>query len=114
MLSLFPDLLTLSWFSAALVRMTLAGVLLTAAWKHSSSKDFVLRGLGILEFALVLLLIAGAWVQAVALISLFVLGSWYMKSNLRPLPLSTILLAAALALSLLMTGAGPFAFDMPL
>ena len=114
MLSLFPDLLFLAPVSAALIRATLAIVVACAAWKHFSHLSIAQRLLGIAEIVLAALLLVGAWTQAIALASLALFIFLALARKMRPLPHSTLLLAIPLCVSLLITGPGIFALDLPL
>ena len=114
MLTLFPQLLSLSWFAAFMIRITLMLVLAYAGYSHAGNKQFWIRVLGVGEVVLAGLCLVGVWMQAVALIAAILVGFWIGVRRLAPLPRSTMLLALVLALSLIVTGAGPFAFDLPL
>lgn len=114
MLSLFPQILFLAPFSAFLIRVALALLLAYAAWKHSSSDEVPLRLVGILEIAAAGTLLAGAWVQGVALAAFVGTAIGFVFPRLRIYPVSTTLLSLVMLLSLVVTGAGVFAFDLPL
>ncbi|RJR12889.1 hypothetical protein C4585_02930 [Candidatus Parcubacteria bacterium] len=114
MLSFFPELLFLSPFSAFLIRIALGCVFGYVAWKHFEKPDLSIRAYSVLEGALALTLIFGAWVQLGALVSILIIGSWFFFRKLRVVALGTALLSIALSITLLVTGAGPFAFDLPL
>lgn len=114
MLALFPDILFLAPFSALVIRVSVALILAIAAWRHVSAHETTVRGLAVLEVAAAAVLIAGAWAQAAALAALFILVFWLAVPRLSVFPRSTILLAIVMSLSLLVTGAGAFAFDLPL
>lgn len=114
MLSLFPQILFLAPFSAFLIRVALALILGYAAWKHSSHEEIPLRVLGVLEMAAAAALLAGAWVQGVALVAFIVTATSLVLPRIRVYPLSTLLLSLVMLLSLIVTGAGVFAFDLPL
>ena len=114
MLSLFPDLLFLAPLSAVIIRAALGITVATAAWKHFSHLSVAQRLLGIVEIILAALLLAGAWTQAVALITLVIFISHVSFKRMRALPLSTCLIAIMLCLSLIITGPGVLALDLPL
>lgn len=132
MLSLFPQILFLSPFSATLLRVSAGIVILLVAWIHMSRReelsriDFFVVGRGawipvfaaLLEFAIAIALIAGIYAQLAALFgALAALKSLIWKSRFGgffPLPQSTSALLFAICLSLVFTGAGVFAFDLPL
>ncbi len=114
MLSLFPQILFLAAFSAFLIRVALALLIAYAAWKHSSQDSVLLRILGILEVAAAGAFLVGAWVQGVALAAFLVIAIGLAFPRVRVFPLSTTLLSLVMLLSLVVTGAGVFAFDLPL
>ena len=114
MLVLFPQLLSLSWFAAFMIRITLMLVFVYAGYTHAGDKKVSLKVLGVVEVMLAGLLLVGAWTQAVAILAAIITGSWLGMKRIAPLPLSTMLLAFVVALSLILTGSGPFAFDLPL
>ena len=132
MLSLFPQLLFLAPFSTTLLRVSAGIVILLVAWIHVSKReelshiDFFVIGRGpwipivaaILEFAIAAALIAGIYAQLAALLgALAALKSLIWKSRFGgffPLPQSTSALLFVICLSLVFSGAGIFAFDLPL
>lgn len=114
MLSLFPQILFLAPFSALLIRVALAVVFAYSAWNLLRQNDTLSRGVGILEIVIAGLLIAGAWTQVAALAGLIFVGIHLVAPRLRTVALGTALLSFVLCLSLLVTGAGAFAFDLPL
>jgi hypothetical protein len=114
MLSLLPELLFLSPFAALLIRVTAAIVFGYAAWKHFSTPGNAVRSVALVEGICAALLFVGAYTQAAALFGVVILAIHGLKSSLRTLPTSTALLLLILCLSLLVLGAGPFAFDLPL
>lgn len=71
-------------------------------------------GLGIIS----MLLIVGAWTQAVAIVSSFAMLKYGIAGRshpgLLPLPTSTYYLLAIIAFALVGTGSGAFALDLPL
>lgn len=114
MLSLFPQILFLAPFSASLIRLALACVFFLMAWKHFAAPENSLRALGVLEIALSAALVLGTWTQGVALLGAARIFLDIFIPRLRVLPLSTTLLSLVMLLSLVVTGAGVFAFDLPL
>ncbi len=114
MFATFPELLFLAPLSAALLRVSLAILFGQAAWTHIRGARGLLTGLGILEALVALALFAGFQTQPAALAAFAVCGVWMFMKGSRAFALSTILLALIIALSLVMTGPGPFAFDLPL
>lgn len=114
MLALFPQILFLAPFSALLIRLTLVILLSYAAWHHMSRRDTVLRAWSILEVALAAALFIGLWVQAIACVVLLATALAVILPKMRAYPLSTTLLMCMMSLSLVVTGAGALAFDLPL
>lgn len=111
MLSLFPELLFLSLFAPFIFRVTLAILFGLASWVRFKKGLFVLS---IAEALVAILLFIGAWTQLAALGALVLLGIYLYSQSLAPYTRSTLLLALPIAFSLLITGAGAFAFDLPL
>lgn len=114
MLSVFPELLFLSPLAPLLIRVALGLLFFATAWKHVQRKDIASRTLAVLEFAVAAALSAGAWTQGAALLASIVAAIWIFQPTSRVHQLSTILLALAMGLSLIVTGAGAFALDLPL
>lgn len=115
MLSLFPELLFLAPFSALLLRAVLVYFLLKAAYKHvSRTPEIMPRMVAAIEVGASLLLLLGAYAQLGALLSLFLAGFWLVHPRIRPVPHSTAALLFFISLSILITGPGAFAFDIPL
>ncbi len=133
MLSIFPQFLFLTPVAIALLRVTLGICILIIArhtfeTRHAWTRPkFPLVGhapewlvlVAAVVYGLVgFLLIVGAYSQVAALIALIgsvkllVLSRWYPE--LRCFPESTTLLLGIIALSLVATGAGAYAFDLPL
>lgn len=113
MFATFPELLFLAPIAALLMRVAAALVLGYGAWVHVRSSQSLLLGLAVIEGALAIALFLGAWTQPAALAASAVVALWLLCKRARPFPLSTVLLALAITLSLLVTGPGPFAFDLP-
>jgi hypothetical protein len=113
MLSLFPELLFLAPLGALIVRLSLAFLLALSAWKHVGDTGSV-RVLGMAEAAVAALLVGGAWTQPASLGALFVIATWLSFPRMSEYSRSTALLALAISISLILTGPGAFAFDLPL
>lgn len=124
MLSIFPSLLTYEQISPFLIRLSLGAVFLFWAYRslraNKSSNDTSLNKkiIQIIEGLLGIMLIIGLWTQLVALIVLIDLivrlidrirGKAFLTDGV-----NYYLLLLIMAISLLVTGAGFFAFDMPL
>lgn len=115
MLSLFPELLFLAPFSALLLRAALVYFLLRAAYKHFTRvPDVIIRALALLECAASLALFLGAYAQMGALTALLVTITWLLFPRIRPFPRTSVALLLVLSLSILITGPGAIAFDIPL
>ena len=114
MLSLFPGILFLAPLSAFLIRIALAFILGYSAWNHFSRSENALRVFGVLEIAINAAIATGTWTQAAALAALVVAGIYVVVPKVREVALGTSILSVVLCLSLLVTGAGIFAFDLPL
>lgn len=114
MLSVFPGILFLAPFSAFLIRVALALVLVFAANKHWPRSEMTFRGLAVVEVAAAVSIGAGAWTQIGALVGTCIVLCWLAFPTTRPVSFIATLLSLVLCLSLLVTGAGPFAFDWPL
>lgn len=114
LLSLFPQILFLAPFSALAIRLVLAIVLGLSAWSLVKRDGSLPRVWGIAQVAAAAALAAGAWTQAIALAAFLMLSAEFFLPNLRHFPRSTVALAMIMCLALLVTGAGAFAFDLPL
>jgi len=137
MLNPFPELLAFglgSYFLVpAILRITIATVFVYLALTHFKNKRVVASeftmlshemaiwavGVAILaEFAVAALLFVGAFTQIVAIVALVgCIKALILKkkfSSLYPLSALAYTLVGVIALSLLFTGAGAFAFDLPL
>lgn len=132
MLSLFPQILFLSPFSASLLRLAAGVVFLFLAWMHYGKREtlakekFIVIGRGmwiplfasLFELLLGVLLIAGAYTQAAAIAGALLALKQLIWRNRYPdfFPLSATASALLLVicLSLIVTGAGVLAFDLPL
>ena len=133
MLNPFPSLLMFGILAPFIIRVSLGATLLYIAVEHFRSKKeiaevlspimgrsskwawMLLCGFEVLAGAL---LVVGAWTQiASVVVILLALKTFLIKSSLRhlsPLSRSTYALMCMMALSLLLSGAGGFAFDLPL
>ena len=137
MLTTFPTLLMYSFYVPTALRVMLAVFFAWMAISHFTHKKAVgdeidnkvrwvshemavwLVGLVILfELAIALFLFVGAFTQIAAILAAlaFAKMAWLRKSmpHYAPLPSSTFIVLAIVALSVLITGAGGFAFDLPL
>lgn len=132
MLNPFPDLLILGFFAPTIVRVAAAAVFLYAGYLHWQQRDAIAgisfpiigRGAWIVWFSIVFHIVVGAmlffgyYTQIAAILGaigafkgLLFAGSYkevFAYSRL------TYVLLIAICLSLLLSGAGAFAFDLPL
>ena len=114
MLSVFHEILFLAPFAAFLIRIALAILLGYCAWKHLENNNKAGRALGFVEGITATALALGAWTQPAAIAGMFIIGAWFALPRLRAVALGTAFLAFVMCLSLLLTGAGLLAFDLPL
>ncbi|QQG38002.1 MAG: hypothetical protein HYS26_00395 [Candidatus Kaiserbacteria bacterium] len=114
MLSVFPEILYLSPFAPFLIRVALAVVFGYAAWQHLQRNDMPSRVLAVGEIAVAIAFVAGWWTQPAAILATIVGAIWFFQPTSRVYALSTILLSILLPFTLLITGAGALAFDLPL
>lgn len=114
MLSLFPELLYLAPFSAFIIRITIGFMFALSAYRHVFIPTPIMRALGVIEGISAVLLFVGGYTQAAALVGFVTIAFTLYVSEYRTFPRSTLALLLIMCLSLLVTGAGPFAFDLPL
>jgi uncharacterized membrane protein YphA (DoxX/SURF4 family) len=132
MLSLFPQLFFLSPLSATLLRIAVALTFAFIAWQQFKRQDelakfrFPVVGSGVwivwlsivIEVALAMMLFIGLYTQAIAVLAAIASLKYAVWSARLPLfsPISrgTALLLFVITMTLIVTGAGPFAFDLPL
>jgi uncharacterized membrane protein YphA (DoxX/SURF4 family) len=132
MLNPFPDLLVFGFFAPTLLRFAVAAVLAYLAYTHFKNR----QALGVLQFpvvgkaqrvvwlaiaveaAVALGLFFGYYTQIFALLGALVMLKRVVWGKKYPtffvLARGTALLLLVICLSLLLTGAGAFAFDLPL
>jgi uncharacterized membrane protein YphA (DoxX/SURF4 family) len=132
MLSLFPQILFLSPFAATLLRISAGVVFLMLAWNHCKQRaelgevPFIIIGRGrwipllasTIETLAGIALVVGIYTQGVALVgALLALKSWVWHRRYPqffPLSRTSSALLFVICLSLIVTGAGVLAFDLPL
>ena len=114
MLSVFPEVLFLSPLAPFLIRAALGILFAHSAWNHIQKTDTAPRILAVFEAALGVVLALGAWTQPAALAAAAVAIVWLARPDIRTTAASTALLALVMSLSLIVTGAGAYAFDLPL
>ncbi len=114
MLALLPQILFLGAFAATLIRVVLAFMFAYNAWNNVSKQDMAVRAFALLEVAVAAALFVGAWTQAVAIAAAVLLALSLLLPQFRVWPRSTIALMLVMTLTLIVTGPGAFAFDLPL
>ena len=132
MLNPFPDLLVLSFFAPALIRAGAGVMFLYIAYAHAKRRDeiekisFPLIGASRRVVALSCalhvfvggMLIFGYHTQVAAILGLIVFAKSLIIKNrypaLVPLERPALFLLIVMCLSLLLTGAGALAYDLPL
>ncbi len=134
MLNVFPELLTFGMLAPLILRVTIGFVILNLGylkltkervrWEASfeslnlKPKELIVKILAFIEIAGGLALIAGFYTQVAALvfvtITFFELYIEQKEEALLVRDITFYLLMFAIALSLLFSGAGFFAFDLPL
>ncbi|MDB5224665.1 MAG: hypothetical protein JWO43_287 [Candidatus Adlerbacteria bacterium] len=133
MLSLFPHLLVYGFFAPTLLRMVAACTFFYMAWLHFTKRAETAKEISIvsyetavwatgifllLEVAVGVGLFIGLYTQMAALVGLIICFKiFWVRKNLRylsPLSHMSYILLAAICLSLMATGPGAAAFDLPL
>ena len=114
MLSPLPELFFLSPLAATVIRISVAIVFALAAWKHFADSETREKAVSVLEGVIAIGLFVGFYAQYAAIAGGLVACTWLYSVNLRPMPKSTVLLVLIMCITLVITGAGPFAFDLPL
>ena len=132
MLSLFPEILFLTPFGPSILRIAAGIIFLLIAYTHFKRRDelskenFVVIGSGIwipvltalVELTVGAGLVLGAYTQAAAIAGVLLSLKHFVWRNRYPrffsLSRVTSALLCAICLSLILTGAGALAFDLPL
>lgn len=132
MLSVFPQILFLAPLSATLLRIAAALTFAYVIWKQAEHREdlartrFPIVGSGMwivwlsmfIEGGIALALFVGIYTQVAALLGAIAAAKYVLWKKYAPaaVPLTrgTSLLLLVVTLSLLVTGAGAFAFDLPL
>jgi len=114
MLALLPQILFLGAFAATLIRVVISLIFAYNAWTNVSKTDMVVRAFALLETAVAAALFVGAWTQAVAIGASIMLLVSLVLPQFRVWPRSTVALMLVMTLTLIVTGPGAFAFDLPL
>ena len=114
MLSLFPELLFLSPFAAFLIRLSLSAVFCYSAYLRIPHAKTLIKVFGVIDGLIAIALLVGFFTQLAALIGAICTIAWLARNDWNPYPKSTTALALIMCLCILVLGAGPFAFDLPL
>ncbi|MCI0619661.1 DoxX family protein [Candidatus Wolfebacteria bacterium] len=135
MLSVFPQLLTFSLIAPFILRVAVGFAFIALGASHFGKgvpdvreelmRVFPWAGslvvfLGVAELILGILLVVGLWTQVAALLAgigslkLAFLKHRFAFRAVAPFSIGVYILLAIMSLSLLLTGAGFFAFDLPL
>lgn len=118
MLTTFPAFLTYSFFAPLLIRLAAGSAFISFAtprirthrsWMH------IARVYGVAEVVVGVMLITGYRVQVAALVGVVLCGtSLVSRQRLANAPRLTVVLTLLMCLSLVVSGAGALAFDLPL
>ena len=135
MVSVFPQLLAFSLLAPFILRIAVGVAFIALGAKHFGRSVPSMRAelaqifpwagsfallLGVAEVALGILLLAGLWTQIAAIVAgVGALKLAYFKHRfsftiVTPFSIGTYILLAVISFSLLLTGAGFFALDLPL
>jgi len=117
MVNIFPDLLTFSLLAPFIIRLFLGFYFIVWGWRTVQHKDTeqqpgarLKQALGFIGLTGGLFVLAGVFVQVAVLVLLGLLA-YLLKTSRNHLP---YILLLGMALSLLFSGAGFLAFDLPL
>lgn len=119
-LSLFPTLLSWGRLAPLLLRLSLGAVLVFWAYRtfKNSAAPAKDKAIGIIEFISGILLVIGLWTQAAALVAIVDLAIRLFERITKKAFLTDgvnyYLILLAIAISLILTGPGLGAFDLPL
>ena len=135
MLNPFPDLLVLGLLAPFVLRLALGGFFLYSAWQHATHErreqiasqlrvawgavgTYFIWYLAFAEFVVAIMLFAGFLTQIAALFGIVIAVKLYLFRGRYPMIASQkgphYLLVVAICISLLLSGAGAIAFDLPL
>jgi uncharacterized membrane protein YphA (DoxX/SURF4 family) len=114
MFSIFPPLLSYTGFAPFLLRLTLGAVL--GFWAYNTYKTD--KKLAVLNGALGILLVLGLYTQLASLVTAILLGirlfSKIKAKSFLTDGVNYYLILFVISICLIFTGAGYFAFDLPL
>jgi uncharacterized membrane protein YphA (DoxX/SURF4 family) len=119
MFSLFPTLLDFHLFAALLLRVVAGYVFIMQGRRvcQDVSHTRITYSLGLVQVIIGALLVVGAWVQGAAIvgavITFFGVESMVAHES-TPYERERLVILWAVCVSLIVLGAGPYAFDIPL
>jgi uncharacterized membrane protein YphA (DoxX/SURF4 family) len=114
MLSLLPQILFLGAFAPLVIRLAVALSLAYSASMNIAKVSSLAKLFAVVEIVLTAAFFVGAWTQAAAIVAVGVLLVNLVYRPLRTLPRSTVLLLIVMTTTLIVTGPGVYAFDLPL
>jgi len=118
MFNIFPELLFLAPASALLIRAATAAVFATAAYLHFKGREEggvrAFSFFAVVEIAIAGALAVGFYTQPAAIAGIVLVVAWFTRERLRPFSISTLFLLLVMCITLIVTGAGPLSFDLPL
>ena len=114
--SLFPELFNFSFLAPFVLRIALSVPLIQRGFgKIIAGEKTPQRILGGIVFASGILLLIGLFTQAAAIVvSIIIIANSIILRGKHPRSLTERLIKLAIAVSLILTGPGIFAFDLPL
>ena len=120
MLSVFPSLLSYSQLSPFLIRIALGVIFIYWTYKilRNTNNEAKTKAIALIEGVAGVLLVIGLWTQVAALVAIIDLGirlvQKIMKKSFLTDGVNYYLVLLVMAVSLIVTGAGWLAFDLPL
>ena len=114
--SLFPELFNFSFVAPFVLRIALGIPLIIGGFRKIIAKEKTpQRILGGIVFLSGIFLVIGLFTQAAAMaVSLIIIASSIIMRGQHPRPWAERFIKLAVAVSLILTGPGLFAFDLPL
>lgn len=114
--SLFPELFTFSFIAPFILRVVLGVLLIKRGFGRITAKEKAPQKiLGGIVLIVGTLLVIGLFTQAAALVvSLIIIASSIIMRGRHSRSLTERIIKLAIAVSLILTGPGSFAFDLPL
>lgn len=116
-LSLFPSLLTFGLFAPLVLRLAVSYFLFSLG-NETYKKEGLEKWYSIFYFITALFIFVGFYTQAFVLVGILVIKfDWWTKKKISPISKEQMMLyvfAEVILLSLVVTGPGAFAIDLPL